>query len=671
MVSSEVAAQVAQLRAALHEHNYHYYVQDAPQISDAEYDQLLRQLQQLEQAHPELEDPDSPTQRVGATPDSAFQPITHALPMLSLANAFDRDELEDFDRRARERLEIQDDLAYVCEPKLDGLAVSLTYEDGRFVQAATRGDGQMGEDITANIKTITSIPLKLRTPVPGRIEVRGEVYMSKQGFQQLNQQAETEGSKVFANPRNAAAGSLRQLDPAITATRPLNIYCYSLGYSDSPQAASHDQMLAQLHQWGFRTCDQVQRVLGVEACWQYYTQILQRREQLPYEIDGVVIKVDDLVLQQRLGQVARAPRWAVACKFPAQQAMTWVEAVDFQVGRTGAITPVARLQPVALAGVTVSNATLHNMDEIARMDLQVGDRVMIERAGDVIPKVVKVLLDQRPDTVQPVTLPARCPVCDSEVFRVEGEAVARCSGGLYCAAQRKQALKHFASRRALDIEGLGDKLIDQLVERDWVQTPADLYHLSLEQWADLDRMALKSAENVLQALQQSRTTTLARFIYGLGIREVGEATAQSLAQHFTALEVLMRADMESLQQVPDVGPVVAAHLVHFFAQPHNCEVVTQLLAAGITWPTPEAATASHYPLQGQSFVLTGTLSMPRQEAKARLQQLGAKVTGSVSAKTHALVAGEAAGSKLQKAQQLGIEIFDEADLLALFEQYQV
>ncbi|RTQ98563.1 NAD-dependent DNA ligase LigA [Halomonas nitroreducens] len=658
--------EAARLRAELEDANYRYYVLDEPRMTDADYDRRLRRLQELEAQHPELVTPDSPTQRVGAAPAEGFPEVQHAVPMLSLDNAFDEDELEAFVRRVAERLEADPEaIAFCCEPKLDGAAVSLVYERGELVAGVTRGDGRTGEGITSNLRTLKSIPLKLRgDDWPGLLEVRGEVIMSHEGFETLNARAREEGSKVFANPRNAAAGSLRQLDPRITATRPLEFSAYQVARIEPDEGdASHSALMARLGGLGFRTSSELHVVEGARGVIDYCRALGDKRDALGYDIDGVVIKVDELRLQRELGFVARAPRWAIAFKFPAQEQTTQLNDVEFQVGRTGAITPVARLEPVTVAGVTVSNATLHNADEIARLGVMIGDTVAIRRAGDVIPQVVRVQEEERPADARAIVFPERCPVCDSQIERLEGEAVARCSGGLYCAAQRKEALKHFAGRRALDIDGLGEKLIDALVERDWVKTPADLFDLQAERLAELPRMGKKSSENLVAALDKAKATTLARFIFALGIREVGEATAANLARHFGTLGALMEADREALEAVEDVGPIVAAHVYTFFRQPHNRETLEALIAAGVHWEEAEVESGPT-PLEGQTWVLTGTMeSMTRDEGKARLQALGAKVSGSVSKKTACLVAGEAAGSKLTKAEQLGVEVIDEATFL--------
>jgi DNA ligase (NAD+) len=738
------AARAAELRRLIDYHNYRYYVLDDPEIPDAEYDRLLRDLQALEAEHPDLVTPDSPTQRVGAEPLAAFAEVEHRVPMLSLENALDEGEMRAFDRRVRERLGA-DRVAYVAEPKLDGLAISLTYKGGVLTQAATRGDGRRGEDVTAQVRTIRSVPLRLRgDDWPALLEVRGEVFLPKAGFEAINERARREGGKVFANPRNAAAGSLRQLDPRITAERPLTLFCYGFGAVEGGTLVdTQSGSLALLKGWGLRISPELKILEGVDACIDYHRAIAERRDTLDYDIDGVVFKIDSLADQEELGFVARAPRWAVAYKFPAQEELTRVEGIEFQVGRTGALTPVARLEPVFVGGVTVSNATLHNIDEVHRKDVRPGDTVYVRRAGDVIPEVVRVLPERRPPDTRPVELPTECPVCGSRVIRMEGEAVARCTGGLYCAAQRKEAIRHFGSRRALDIEGLGEELIEQLVDRDLVRDPADLFALTHEQLSGLERMGDKSAKNLLDALARSRDTTLARFIYALGIREVGEATAQALAEHFRDLDELMAVGIDDLTarggvkgvgpktaqsildflaahpgeardgglaewlaasripgvsprtaeviaerfptldalraataddlenkrrtRVPGVGEKVAEQIVGFFAEPHNRAVIAKLRAAGIRWEASaeKAGQGAGRPLEGKTFVITGTLSRPREEIKERLAALGAKVTGSVSGKTDYLLAGEEAGSKLDKAHSLGVAVLSEAELEAL------
>ncbi|MGC1509526.1 NAD-dependent DNA ligase LigA [Ketobacter sp.] len=669
-----ISQQIDALREQLREHNYRYYVLDDPSVPDVEYDRLFQQLKALEQENPDLITPDSPTQRVGDTPLTAFNQIRHRLPMLSLDNVFNADELVAFDRRIRERLGTEDEIEFVCEPKLDGLAVSLLYEQGVLVQAATRGDGQTGEDITQNIRTIDSVPLRLRGQgYPDLLEVRGEVFMPLDGFNEFNRQAAARGEKTFANPRNAAAGSLRQLDSRITALRPLDIYCYSVGFVEGGALTkTHYDNLMQLKQWGFRINSEVERVTGAAALQSYHDRILHKRDALGYEIDGIVYKVNSLKLQAELGFVSRAPRWATAHKFPAQEELTQLLGIEFQVGRTGAITPVARLEPVFVGGVTVSNATLHNMDEVARMDVRVGDTVIVHRAGDVIPKVVKVVLERRPDKTEPVQLPQQCPVCQSDIVKADGEAVARCSGGLFCRAQVKEAIKHFASRKALDVDGLGDKLVEQMVDLELISQVSDLYLLTAEQVAAMERMGEKSAQNLINALEASKHTTLPRFLFALGIREVGEATALNLATHFGCLQKLQSADHETLLQVQDVGPIVADYIETFFQQAHNLDVIEKLQQAGVQWEDIEVAEQGEQPLAGQTFVLTGTLAeMTRDEAKAYLQKLGAKVSGSVSKKSSAVVAGEKAGSKLTKAESLDVPVLTESDFINLLKHHGI
>ena len=667
----QTAAHVEELRQQIRHHNHLYYVLDDPQLSDARYDRLLRELGKLEAKYPDLITEDSPTQRVGAKPVKAFNQVHHRLPMLSLDNAFDEDELRNFDRRLRDRLKLDDseEVEYAAEPKLDGLAVSILYEDGSLVRGATRGDGRTGEDVTHNIKTIHAIPLRLTgSDHPPLLEVRGEVIMPRAGFDALNARARGKGEKEFVNPRNAAAGSLRQLDPGITAQRPLDIYFYGIGEISAGHAApTHAMAMQLLRQWGLKVSPESALLTGVEQCLAYYAAIFGKRGSLPYDIDGVVFKVNRFDYRETLGFVARAPRWAIAQKFPAEEETTIVKDVEFQVGRTGALTPVARLDPVFVGGVTVSNATLHNMDELQRKDVRIGDTVVVRRAGDVIPEIVSVIKKKRPGKSRKVRLPAKCPVCGADVERPENEAVARCSGGLYCPAQRKEAIKHFASRRAMDVDGVGDKIVDQLVETGIVKTPADLYRLSLENLSALDRMAEKSAGNILAALEKSKQTSLARFLFALGIREVGEATALSLSAYFTDLDELMAADEEALMAVQDVGTVVASHVRTFFQQTHNKEIIDALLAQGIRWPVePRAASDDQLPLAGKVFVLTGTLDkLTRDQAKSRLRELGAKVAGSVSRKTDFVVAGEKPGSKYEKALNMGISVIDEEALLQL------
>jgi DNA ligase (NAD+) len=660
---------VAALRTSIAHHDYRYYVLDDPEIPDAEYDRLMAELAALEAECPELVSADSPTQRVGGTPSAAFGEVVHALPMLSLANAFDDDGVREFDRRVRERLGL-DSVTYVIEPKLDGLAVSLRYEDGVLVRGATRGDGTRGEDVTANVRTIRAIPLRLAgDAVPRILEVRGEVYMTHRGFERLNARQRAAGAKTFANPRNAAAGGLRQLDPRVTAARPLTLCCYGVGAVEGDTLpGSHHEVLRRLARFGLPVSAEATRLDGVERCLERYRDLLLRRESLGYDMDGVVIKVDELDARERLGAVSRAPRWAVAYKFPAQEALTRLESIEIQVGRTGALTPVARLAPVRVGGVTVTNATLHNQDEIERKDVRIGDTVLVRRAGDVIPEVIRALADRRPPEARRFVWPQVCPECGSQAVRAEGQAAVRCTGGLVCPAQRRHAIRHFASRRALDIEGLGDKLIEQLVERDLVENVADLYVLDAATLAALERMGEKSAANLIAAIERSRETTLARFLHGIGIPDVGETTALTLARHFGSLERLAAADEATLQSVPDVGPIVAHEIRTFLDQPHNREVIDRLCQV-LHWPASEPVSErrdQEGPLAGKTFVLTGTLSsMERNEAKARLQALGAKVTGSVSNRTDYVVAGESPGSKLNTAESLGIEVLDEAGLLRL------
>ena len=667
-IPKKIAARAAELREQLHRHAYQYYVLDDPLIPDAEYDRMMRELQALEAEYPDLRTPDSPTRRVGGEPLDAFEQVIHRVPMLSLDNALDEEEFRHFDRRVRERLACDGPIDYTAEPKLDGLAISLRYQEGVLVQAGTRGDGVHGENVTANVRTIAAIPLRLfGEGYPELLEVRGEIFMPRQGFEALNKRVLKEGGKPFANPRNAAAGSLRQLDPKITAQRPLSFYSYGWGEMSVERLADgYRDSLRRLAGWGVPVSPEMRAVSGVDACFAYFADIGARRDALPYEIDGVVVKVDSLDAQDRLGFVSRAPRWAIAWKFPPREELTVVEAVEFQVGRTGAVTPVARLKPVEVGGVTVSNATLHNIGEVWRKDVRVGDTVFVRRAGDVIPEIVRVVLERRPPGTRPVALPKTCPVCGSDVILPEGEAIARCTGGLYCPAQRKEALIHFASRKAMDIDGLGEKLIDQLVGKGLVHNPADLYRLTLEQLSGLERMGEKSARNLLAALEKSKSTTLDRFLYALGIREVGEATAKGLARQFGSLEAIEQADEEALQQTPDIGPIVAAHIVAFFRQRHNREIIERLTGeAGIHWPDIEVADTESLPLAGKTFVITGKLSQPREHFKALLEAAGARVSGSVSKKTDYLLAGEDAGSKLVKAQTLGVTVIREEALPAL------
>ena len=660
--------QIDKLRQDLRRYEYEYHVLDNPTIPDAEYDRLFHQLKALEAAHPELITADSPTQRVGAKPLSGFAQVRHEIPMLSLDNAFSDEEFYAFVKRIEDRLiRLPEPLTFCCEPKLDGLAVSILYVNGVLTQAATRGDGTTGEDITANIRTIRNIPLQLlmENP-PARLEVRGEVFMPHEGFERLNQQALEKGEKTFANPRNAAAGSLRQLDPKITSKRPLVLNAYGIGIAEGVDLPNtHYDRLQWLKSIGIPVNPEIRLCNGTDEVLDFYRDIQNKRSSLGYDIDGTVLKINDIALQEKLGFISKAPRWAIAYKFPAQEELTRLNDVEFQVGRTGAITPVAKLEPVFVAGVTVSNATLHNGDEIERLDIAIGDTVVIRRAGDVIPQIIGVLHDRRPADARPIIFPKTCPVCDSAIVRIEGEAVARCTGGLFCAAQRKEALKHFVSRKAMDIDGVGGKLIEQLVDRELIHTPADLFKLDLTTLTRLERMGAKSAENALASLEKAKNTTLARFIFALGIREVGEATALNLANHFKTLEALQNADLEALQQVPDVGEVVANRILAFWHEPHNVSVVNDLIAQGVHWETVETKEVSENRFKGKTVVLTGTLTqMGRNEAKALLQDMGAKVSGSVSAKTDFVIAGDAAGSKLTKAQELGVPVLTEEEFLA-------
>jgi DNA ligase (NAD+) len=662
--------EIQRLRDEIRYHDYQYYVLDTPSIPDSEYDKLFRHLQALELAHPELVTPDSPTQRVGGSPLKAFDAVTHRLPMLSLSNAFEEDELAAFDKRIRDSLDVSE-VAYAFEPKFDGLAITLTYEHGRFVQGATRGDGYTGENVTNNLRTIRAIPQVLHTAhPPSLLEVRGEVLILKRDFERLNREQEAKGEKLFANPRNAAAGSLRQLDSNITATRPLTFFAYGIGETEGvANFTTHSEAMDYLAALRLPVCAERGVVKGLKGLLAYYADIGARRNNLPFDIDGVVYKVNAIGLQRSLGFVSRAPRWAIAHKFPAQEALTEVVDITVQVGRTGAITPVARLKPVFVGGVTVTNATLHNEDEVRRKDVRIGDTVSVRRAGDVIPEVVAVVTERRPADARIFEMPTACPVCGSHIIRQADEAVARCSGGLFCSAQRKQAILHFASRRAMDIEGLGDKLVDQLVDADLVHTLADIYRLDVATLAGLERMAEKSAQNIVDALAKSRQTTLARFIYALGIRNVGEATAKDLARYFGNLEALMQADIAMLQAVPDVGPIVAESIREFFSEPHNREVIEHLVQCGIHWQESAGQSTVTGHLAGKVFVLTGTLpALSRDDAKALIESAGGKVSGSVSKKTDFVVAGEDAGSKLVKAQELGITVIDEAGLLSMLSE---
>ena len=666
-IKPSAADQVEQFSRLLEEYNYQYYVQDAPSVPDAEYDRIFKLLQQLELENPALLSVNSPTQKVGGLALSKFEQVVHQLPMLSLDNVFDTESLNDFMKRVMDKSSLAE-TAFCIEPKLDGLAVSIIYENGLLIQAATRGDGLTGENVTENVKTITNLPLRLRGEnIPTRLEVRGEVFMLKAGFEKLNAGLIQAGEKPFVNPRNAAAGSLRQLDSKIAAARPLAFYCYAVGIFEGELANSQYQRIEQLKSWGLPVSSEVKRVIGEQACHDFYANIAEKRPSLAYEIDGVVYKVDDIALQQKMGFVARAPRWATAYKFPAEEAITVVENVEFQVGRTGAITPVAKLKPVFVGGVTVSNATLHNKDEIERLGILIGDTVVVRRAGDVIPQVARVVIEQRDlTTTRAIQFPETCPVCDSDVERIEGEAVTRCTGGLYCEAQRKQAIKHFASRKALDIDGLGDKLVDLLVDHKMINDPSQLFSLTTTQLSSLPRMGETSAKKLVNSLQLSKKTTLARFLYSMGIREVGEATAANLASHYKTLSAIEDAGIESLKSVSDVGEIVAKHLYYFFRQDHNLEVIERLVTAGIHWPEMKEVDESEMSLLDKTFVITGSFdAMSRNDIKAALQALGAKVAGSVSKNTDALVAGSAAGSKLTKATELGIEILDEESVLKL------
>ncbi|MCB1703264.1 MAG: NAD-dependent DNA ligase LigA [Halioglobus sp.] len=674
MVQADPVQEIETLREQLDAWNHQYYVLDEPSVPDVEYDRCMQRLLQLEEAHPELRRADSPSQRVGGQALTQFSQVSHEVPMLSLENAFSAEDLFRFNRRLLDRLGAEaEPLEFACEPKLDGIAVSLLYREGVLERGATRGDGTTGEDITHNVRTIRSIPLRLRGQgYPELLEVRGEIYMPKAGFEQLNARARERGEKTFVNPRNAAAGSLRQLDARLTAQRPLEMCCYSVGLVQGGTLPSrHSEVLARLSDWGLRINRESAVVQGIEACDAYFDALAQRRNRLAYDIDGIVFKVNDLALQQRLGFVSRAPRWAIARKFPAQEEMTQLLDVEFQVGRTGVITPVARLAPVFVGGVTVSNATLHNSDEIERLGVKVGDTVIVRRAGDVIPQIVSVVLERRPPSARAIEFPSRCPVCQSAIEREEGEAAWRCMGGLGCGAQQKAAIKHFVSRRAMDIDGLGDKLVEQLVDEGLVENVAGLYALSKEQLLTLERMGDKSADNLLAALEQSKHTSLARFVYALGIREVGEATALNLARHFGNWPALSSASETQLLQVDDVGPVVADHLLQFFDSAASMAVVEALQQAGVSWPDLEPRPPESLPLAEQVWVVTGKLeSLSRDEAKARLQSLGAKVAGSVSAKTTCVVAGPGAGSKLTKANELGVKVIDEEALLALLAAHE-
>lgn len=663
-VTDDTAAEINLLREQLREHNYRYYVMDDPTLSDADYDRLFSRLQLLERKHPELVTPDSPTARIGVKPDFGFSQISHELPMLSLSNAFSDEDVKAFVKRIGIRLGTEQDIEFVAEPKLDGLAVSLIYKDGVLSQAATRGDGSTGEDITANIKTIRSVPLRLRGEFDSsKVEVRGEVIMTQEGFRKLNRlQDEMETGRRYVNPRNAAAGSLRQLDPAVTASRPLEIYFYSLDQAQgvSQSFTTHHEKLAFIKQAGLRVNPFIEIVRGAKGCIEAHQKLEKKRGALGYDIDGIVYKVNRLDYQNSLGFVARAPRWALAHKFPAQEEQTTVRSIDVQVGRTGAITPVARLEPVFVGGVTVSNVTLHNKSEIERQDIRVGDTVIVRRAGDVIPEVVKVVIEKRPENSRPFKFPSRCPVCDSDIVYEESEIIARCSGGLYCRAQLIEGIKHFASRKAMDIDGLGSKLVEQLVAEGHVETVADIYRLDKASLVKLERMADKSAQNLIDAIEKSKTTTLARFLYSLGIPHVGETTAQALANEFAQLEAIRNATIEQLEAVNDIGPVVATSVINFFREKHNTEVIDKLVACGIHWPKIEkAAISEEHAFYNKTVVITGTLSKPREAFGALIRQVGGKVTSSVSKKTDYLLVGDNPGSKAEKAQALDLEIIDE------------
>ncbi len=662
----------AKLRHLLRRYNYQYHILDAPIVTDAQYDRLFRELQDLEAKYPKLIAADSPTQHVGTTPLTAFKRVKHKVPMLSLSNSFTETELFSFDKRVHDRLQMDEEIEYVCEPKFDGLAVSLIYKKGILRQAATRGDGYVGEDITQNIRTVFSIPLKLQgRGYPNVLEVRGEVYMPMQGFLALNEKARANNDKVFANPRNAAAGSLRQLDPKITATRPLAMYCYTVGeVSGGSGGESQWELLQHLKKWGLSVNEQIKKVKGIKACWQYYLTLEKKRGELAYDIDGIVFKVNNFALQEKLGYVARAPRWAIAQKFPAQEALSRILDVAFQVGRTGALTPVARLEPTFVGGATVSNATLHNMDEIARKDVRIGDTVVIRRAGEVIPEVVSVVKDKRLKNAPRVVLPRQCPECGSDVIHPHGQVVAYCIGELYCTAQRKGVIEHFASRKAMNIQGLGKRLIDVLVVQGLLYNVADIYQLTVDQVTVLERMGKKSAQNLITAINKSKQTVLAKFLYAISIREVGERTASNLANHLGNFTAIEEASEECLQQTPDIGPVVAANVYAFFRQPHNRRVIKALLEAGVHWHDVGVQPITEQPLAGQTYVLTGTLtSLTREQASAKLQALGAKVSGSVSQKTSYVIVGEDPGIKYTTAKALGVPIKDEQSLLQLLQKY--
>lgn len=666
-MTSATAKQIHKLREQIAEHNYYYYICDAPRISDAEYDRLFNELKNLEAEHPELITLDSPTQRIAVTPAKQFSSVMHKAPMLSLENGFSAEDLYAFDKRIKDRLG-SEHYQFACEPKLDGLAVSLRYVAGKLTQAATRGDGTTGEDITANIRTLKCIPLQLRTKkYPDEVEIRGEIYMPKAGFIALNKQMEEQGGKLFANPRNAAAGSMRQLDAKITASRPLSFFAYGIGYASVFSLPdTQEKLWQQLAEWGQCVNHENKLVNSIEDCLQYFSQMGEKRHQLLYEIDGIVYKINAFTQQGKLGFVSRAPRWAIAHKFPAEEETTQIHTVDFQVGRTGILTPVARLNPVVVGGATVSNATLHNMDEIARKDIRVGDTVVVRRAGDVIPEVVAVILEKRPKNAQKIILPKHCPVCGGPVVKIEEQVAARCTAGLACSAQLKQSILHFAARRAMNIEGLGDKIVEQLVDTGLIKSIADLYKLKSDEVAQLERLAEKSAAKLVAAIEESKNTRLPRFIYGLGIPEVGEATAHNLAEHFGDLDKLQAASVEDLLAVKDIGEVIAKEIVNFFREAHNKKVIERLLSAGITWPAVNKKKSVDSAFFNKTVVLTGTLSiLSRDEAKEKLQALGAKVAGSVSKKTDFVVAGSDAGSKLDRAEELGVHVLNEKEFLKL------
>lgn len=672
--TDKVAAEAALLRTQLNQHNYAYYVRDDPSIPDIEYDRLLKRLNIIEADSPKLKHPDSPTQRVGGEALKEFKTISHLTPMLSLDNAFSDEELIDFHNRVLDRIKPKEEISYVCEPKLDGVAVSLLYEDGILARGGTRGDGKNGEDITENVRTIYSVPLKLKVKKPPiLLEVRGEIYLPKMGFEKINKQAKLNDGKVFINPRNAAAGSLRQLDSKVTASRPLEMSIYSLGRIEGhPIPDTHIETLELLKEWGFLVNSNSILVEGIKSCASYYEKILDLRNSLPYEIDGIVYKVNDFNYQQRLGSIAKSPRWAIARKFPAEEEITQLEAVEFQVGRTGSITPVAKLKSIFVGGVTVSNASLHNRDEVKRLNIRVGDYVIVRRAGDVIPQIVKIIPERRPKITKKIIFPKSCPECDSILVQIHGEAVIRCPGGLFCSAQMKQAIKHFASRKAMDIDGLGEKLVDQLVCEGLIASIVDLYHLNIDQLSNLERMGKKSANNLSDALEASKKTTLPRFLYSLGIREVGDATSLSLANYFKSLDAIKAATLEDLEGVPDIGPIVAGFIYSFFSQEENLKIIKKLINYGINWPDSSSDQNRNLPLLNQIWVLTGGMEvMGRAEAKEKLQLLGARVSGSVSPKTNFIVAGAGAGSKLKKAKELSVEIIDEDSLLSLLKEHDL